>query len=183
MPEEIRRETTEDVVSNEAPPEPATMTDPVTGEVLTTRSAERAVASDAGAVASSHQQSSYVDDPYAARRLRAYRLQQVIYLIFGIIEGLIAIRFVLEVLGANPSAGFAQFIYGITGIFMAPFVGLFGQPRFGTSVVEWSALVAIVVYALIGWVLGRLVWIGAGDTRTAVVSRTERVDTHRDNRL
>src|SRR5690349_19613622 len=53
-------------------------------------------------------------DPYEGRRLAAYRLTQMIYWIFGLIEALILIRLVLKVLGANQTAGFAQFIYGIT---------------------------------------------------------------------
>src|SRR4051794_32486177 len=53
-------------------------------------------------------------DPYAQRRLTAYRVTQLIYWIFGLIEGLILIRFVLKALGANPSAGFAEFVYAIT---------------------------------------------------------------------
>ena len=50
-------------------------------------------------------------DPYEGRRLAAYRVAQLVYWIFGLVEGLIAIRLVLKALGANPSAGFAQFIY------------------------------------------------------------------------
>jgi len=56
------------------------------------------------------------------------KLVRAIYLIFGLIEGLILIRFVLKALGANASAGFAQFIYGVTAPLVAPFYGLFGNP-------------------------------------------------------
>ena len=47
---------------------------------------------------------------------------------------------------------------------MAPFTGLFGQPRFEGNVVEFNALVAIVVYALIAWVLVKIVGLLMGDT-------------------
>jgi hypothetical protein len=129
-----------------------------------------------GAVA--YESRSDVVDPYASRRQRAYKLQQAIYLIFGLIEALIAIRFVLMVLAANPNAGFAQFIYGITAPFMAPFVGLFGEPRLGGSVFEWTALVAIVVYMLLAWALVKIVWLVVGDTRRGVAS--SHVDTRID---
>ena len=46
-------------------------------------------------------------DPYDHRRNAAYKARQAIYFIFGIVEGLIAIRFILRALGANPDAGFA----------------------------------------------------------------------------
>jgi hypothetical protein len=118
-----------------------------------------------------------VTDPYAQRRGTVYKLRQAIYLLFGIIEGLIAIRFILRVLGANPEAGFAAFIYGITAPFLAPFVGLFGTYRFNGSVLEWHSLVGILVYALIAWVLAKLVFILLGETRSAAATHTTSVDT------
>jgi hypothetical protein len=81
----------------------------------------------------------------------------VIYLVFAVICGLIAIRFVLKLLGANPQAGFASFINGATDPLMGPFNGLLGTPSVASgSSFEVSALVAILVYALIGWVLTQL---------------------------
>ena len=49
-------------------------------------------------------------DPYEGRRLAGYRLTQLIYWVFGLVEGLIAVRVILKALGANQTAGFAQFI-------------------------------------------------------------------------
>ena len=48
-----------------------------------------------------------VSDPYAQRRGVASKVTQAIYLIFGIVEALLVIRFVLRLLGANAEAGFA----------------------------------------------------------------------------
>ncbi len=111
-------------------------------------------------------------DPYAARRSQVLKLQQVIYLLFGLLEGLLGIRFVLGLLGANPAAGFAQFIYGITASFIAPFVGLFEQPHFEGMVFEWNALVAILVYALLAGVLVRVVALVMGNTRRGTYTTT-----------
>src|SRR4051794_22569956 len=69
-------------------------------------------------------------DPYARRRGSVDKLREAIYLLFGIIEGLIAIRFVLRALGAQPASTFAALVYGVTAPMTAPFVGLFGTPRF-----------------------------------------------------
>ena len=60
---------------------------------------------------------------------------------------------------------------------MAPFTGLFGQPRFEGSVVEFNALVAIVVYALIAWVLVKIVGLLMGDTRRGVHTTSNQIDT------
>ena len=116
-------------------------------------------------------------DPYAPRRGAAHKVRQAIYLIFGIIEGLVAIRFILRLLGANPDAGFAAFVYGVTAPFLAPFVGLFGTPQYNGSVLELHSIVAIVVYALLAWVLAKLAWLLLGETRSGVRTRATRVDT------
>jgi len=118
-------------------------------------------------------------DPYAGRRQAAYRLVQVIYLIFGIIEALIAIRVVLRLLGANPDAGFAQLIYGLTAPLAAPFAGLFGNSQAGGSVLELHSIVALVVYALVARLLGKLVWLLFGETRSAVTTTSSSVETRR----
>ena len=68
-------------------------------------------------------------DPYANKRIMAARVIQLVYLIFGLIEGLILIRFVLKALGANASAGFAQFIYGVTSTAGRAVLRAVRQPR------------------------------------------------------
>ena len=91
----------------------------------------------------------------------ARRPMELTYLVFGIIEGLLLIRLVLKLLAANPLAGFSKLIYGLTDVFMAPFRNLL--PTVGSSssgaVLETSVVIAVIVYALIGWVLARLIVI------------------------
>ena len=118
-----------------------------------------------------------VSDPYAQRRGTASKMTQAIYLIFGIVEALLVIRVVLKVLGANPEAGFASFIYRISTPLVAPFVGLFGAPQMNGMVLELEAIVAIVVYGLVAWGLAKLAWLLLGETRSGVRSRSRTVDT------
>jgi hypothetical protein len=87
--------------------------------------------------------------------------QRVIWFIVGLVSVLIAIRFVLLLLGANQAAGFTDFIYGVSSVFVAPFVGIFGEPAYGKSVFEIGSLLAIVVYVLIGWGLAKMLTIGS----------------------
>jgi YggT family protein len=124
-----------------------------------------------------HQTETYTSDPHAARREGTRRIQGGIYLLFGILEGLLAIRFFLDLLGANPAAGFTQFIYGITKPFLAPFVGLFGTERLGGSVLDVSPVMAIIVYSLIAWVLVRAVALVMGDSRSGVRTTSSQIDT------
>jgi hypothetical protein len=90
-----------------------------------------------------------------------YRGTQVVWYVLTILEALLAFRFVLKLLGANAYAGFTSFIYGITGVFVAPFTAVFrsSQPLSG-SVIEWTTLLAILVYWLIGWGIKRLFVMG-----------------------
>jgi YggT family protein len=116
-------------------------------------------------------------DPYADRRAVAWRFVQAIWLIFGVIEGLLAIRFALRALGANQSAGFAEFIYGLTAPFVAPFVGLFSNPASSGNVLELNTIVAMVAYGLLAWLLAKIVWLVVGEERSAVRTRTTNVET------
>ena len=87
------------------------------------------------------------------------RAMDLIYLFFGVIDGLLLIRLVLKLLGANTAAGFTQWTYGVTDVLLAPFRNLL--PTIGTehSQLEMSLVVAILVYALIAWALARLMAI------------------------
>ena len=77
-------------------------------------------------------------------------VQRIVWFIVGVINTLIALRFVLLLLGANRGADFTDFIYTMSAPFVAPFVGIFGEPTYGQSLFEVSSLLAIVIYALIG---------------------------------
>ena len=94
----------------------------------------------------------------AARRAAGVaRAKQIIYFIFGAIEVLLALRFILLALGANEASGFVRLIYGLSRPFVLPFLGIFGEPALGASVLEWASLVGIIVYALVAYGLARLV--------------------------
>jgi hypothetical protein len=123
------------------------------------------------------QTATTASDPYAAKRRTASRVVQAIYLVFGVIEALIAIRIVLHALGANPNAGFAQFVYGLTAPLVAPFAGLFGNPQANGSVLELQSIVALVVYALVAWLLAKLASLMLGESRSAVTTSSTSVET------
>lgn len=82
--------------------------------------------------------------------------RRVVYYLGGAIIALIALRFVFLLLGANQGSPFVDFIYGLSGIFVAPFNGIFGEPTFGLSYFETSSLVAIIIYALLTIGIGKL---------------------------
>ena len=89
-----------------------------------------------------------------------YRGTQIIWYIAGILEALLAFRFVLKLLGANSSAGFTNFIYSITQPFAAPFLNVFRITRVEGSVLEWTTLLTMIVYWLVAMAIARLLVMG-----------------------
>ena len=87
--------------------------------------------------------------------------ERIVYLIGGIIVGLLAIRFILSLLGANRSNAFADFIYDVSRPFVEPFFGLFNYtPQYGISRFEFETLVAMIVWGLLTILVAKLVTIG-----------------------
>ena len=85
-----------------------------------------------------------------------WRAVQLIYLVFGVIDGLLLIRMMLKLLGANPHAGFSNWLYNVTDVFLAPFRNLLPTIGNEQSQLEMSLVIAVLVYALIGWAVARL---------------------------
>lgn len=103
----------------------------------------------------------------------ARRTNEVIYLVFAIVDVVLVVRMVLKLLAANPHAGFSSFIYAISGALLVPFRGILPTTTVsGQSVFELSALIAIIIYALVGFGLARLVSIAF--SRNVVYSHRER---------
>jgi len=80
-----------------------------------------------------------------------FRAAAVVGFIVGIVEVLIAGRFLGKLFGASSQSAFVNALYQVTGILVAPFKGVFGNSGTGTNSFETASLVAMVVYAVIGW--------------------------------
>lgn len=87
------------------------------------------------------------------------RLTGLIQLAFVILNGLIALRFLLKLMAANPLNPFAQMIYFLTTPFLWMFQGLTYTPTFGGVEIEFFSLIAIAVYSLIAWIIIQLIWL------------------------
>ncbi len=125
-------------------------------EKITPEEREEIVVSRNGSV--EHRQ-RVVEHTRLARRQAASMIGQAIWLLFAILEGLILLRVVLKFIAANPSNPFAALIYGFTDLFLWPFYGLTATPSYGGVVLEIPSLIALIVYALLGWVLVKFVWL------------------------
>lgn len=93
----------------------------------------------------------------------SYTAQNLVYFLFGVLEFLLIFRFIFKATGANPGSGFVSFIYGLTGLFVLPFSGIFrtavAQGAEVSAVFEPATLVAIAVYSLLAWGIVKLIAI------------------------
>jgi len=125
--------------------------------------------------------SEAVVDPAAERAATVDWISRIVWFLAGLLDVLLAIRFVLLLVGADAAVGFAKFIYGVTEPFVGPFLGLFGQHvtypgAAQTGVVEFEALVAIVVWTLVAWIIVKVIQLAMGTNRNrgTVVSDVNR---------
>lgn len=95
----------------------------------------------------------------------------VMYFLLSAVEILLAFRLILKMTGANPVSGFVSFIYGLSGLFVYPFLGIFRaattQGLETTAVFEPATLVAMIVYAVAVWMLVQLFSILMGKPQEA----------------
>ena len=88
-----------------------------------------------------------------------FRAAAVVWFVVGVVEIFIAARFLGKLFGASAQSAFVNFIYSVSGPMVAPFTGIFGDTGSKTNTFETASLVAIVVYAVIGWGLVVLIRI------------------------
>jgi hypothetical protein len=102
--------------------------------------------------------------------LIARAISYLVYAYLVVVEIILLLGFVLLLFGANPSAGFTEWVYRNLDRVMSPFRGIFTPIELGAggsdvpSIFETSVLFAMIVYGivalafsgLIGWLSGRL---------------------------
>jgi hypothetical protein len=121
-------------------------------------------------------------EPEREQRIMTFKFTQLIWLLLGILEALIALRIGLKLIGANPDSPIVALIYGFTNLFLFPFTGLVGSPTAGGMELELSSMFAMLIYGLIGWAAERLVWLVFYRPRGPVVGTTQTTTSeHRSN--
>jgi hypothetical protein len=93
-------------------------------------------------------------------------VNRLIYFVFGALEILLVFRLLFKLAGASYGSYFVNFIYSLSGIFVAPFFGIFRSTTTTgietTAVLEPATMVAILVYAVVAWGIVSLVRILSG---------------------
>lgn len=80
-----------------------------------------------------------------------FRFNQIIWYFLGLVEVLLIFRIILKALGASQAVGFTNLIYSLTAPLVAPFNGILGTTVTGNSMIEWSTIIAGIVYLCAAW--------------------------------
>lgn len=97
----------------------------------------------------------------AEEKVTIWSINRLVYYIAEVIETLLLFRFMLKILGANPGSPFVSFIYAISGMFVAPFRGIFhtavAQGVETSSVFEPATLFGFLVYLVLAMGIVQLI--------------------------
>jgi hypothetical protein len=114
-----------------------------------------------------------------SHQVTTFKVTQLIWLLLGILEGVLALRFLFKLIGVNAANSFASFLYNLTDFFVKPFETLIGTPAAGAMVFEIFTVIAMLVYALAFWALERLVYLIFYRPRGPVVAVSQTSTTGR----
>jgi hypothetical protein len=93
----------------------------------------------------------YQDKNQGRANIRSW-ISTIVYFLLGVLEIILALRFLFRLLGASQDNSFILFLYNLSHVFVAPFNGIFNDQIIGTSnVFELSTLIAMLVFALVAW--------------------------------
>lgn len=89
----------------------------------------------------------------------------IVAVIIGVVQFLVGFRFVFLLLGANPGNAFVSWVYDLSSPLVAPFSGILGQSvtdiaqgAVVESVFDWTSLIALLVYGVLGAILMRAIY-------------------------
>ncbi len=85
-------------------------------------------------------------------------ITKVVYWVTMVLEAFLGLRFILKLFSANPDSPFVRWVYENTQPLLVPFANVFPTARLGRGyTVEFITLFAIIIYALIGYLILALV--------------------------
>lgn len=90
----------------------------------------------------------------------------IVYFLIGTAEALLGLRIVFRLLGANPGSGFVSWVYSFSQPLVSPFAGILNQPApttlgqgaVASSVIDWPAIIALIIIGVIGAIIGRIAY-------------------------
>src|ERR1700737_1065328 len=99
-----------------------------------------------------------------------FRAAAIVGFVVGVVDIIIAPRFLGKLFGAPAHSAFFNFIHQVSGPLVPPFTGIFGDSGSKTNFLETASLVALVAYAVIGWGIVVLIRIATAPKGTKPAS-------------
>jgi uncharacterized integral membrane protein len=113
----------------------------------------------------------------STRTVIVSRVIQFVWFVTAVIGLLLSIRLVLRMINANTAADFAAFVYSLSQPLVAPFLGIVADLELSPGYyLEWSTLIALVIYILAGALLTWLIRVIFAGPRARRTVRTVRRD-------
>lgn len=94
-----------------------------------------------------------------------FLLERIVFSILWFVNGLLLLRVLFHLLGANRSAPFIDWLYGVSNFFVAPFVGILPSPEIGTIAIDSASLVAIFIYFVTALAFVKFINLGRGTVK------------------
>jgi uncharacterized protein YggT (Ycf19 family) len=85
-----------------------------------------------------------------------YMVSRILNLAMTVIGFFIGARIILKFFQANSATPFVSWIYGVSDMFIAPFRGIFPMLDSRVAGIDWSAIVALIMYAILFYVVASL---------------------------
>jgi YggT family protein len=83
----------------------------------------------------------------------SYLYARISRIFFTVIELLLGLRFVLKFTGAGANDWFVGIVYGLTQPLASPFLKALGVYEEQGVVLEWTTLIAMIIYWIVGWII------------------------------
>ncbi|MFA6048157.1 MAG: YggT family protein [Parcubacteria group bacterium] len=80
-------------------------------------------------------------------------VRTLVNIVFGVIEFLLALRFIFKFFVVNISAPFVAWVYSATAGLVSPFARIVPNLNLAGFVIDFTTLAALVVYSLIGYLI------------------------------
>jgi uncharacterized protein YggT (Ycf19 family) len=80
-------------------------------------------------------------------------VRTLVNIVFGVIEFLLSLRFIFKFFVVTVGTPFVAWVYGVTAGLVSPFARIIPDLKLGGFVVDFSILVALIVYVLIGYLI------------------------------
>jgi len=83
-------------------------------------------------------------------------IRTFVNIVVGVIELLLSLRFIFKFFAVNSSTPFVAWLYGATASLVSPFARILPDLKLGGFVIDFSILVALIVYVLVGYLILRI---------------------------